>query len=214
MRSQRSSRQPTPSLRNAFDVRLASAGRMARGGSAIGQEQFEHLFEADFDQIAESLLHFLDVAKLGEGPSAVSVEPVHAGDPIVLHRHFLVFCVLSAVALDLDDQLEKAVGAAPGVHQQDEIGNVDQGFGTRSLRDLQPCSLTSCDFTSRLSPVQGRFGESASPRGRQGPGRNDSDEEVAVCISVRRVPLSFSSTCSWKESFALANLRAAPAAPT
>ena len=130
MYSQRSSRQRALSLRNVFDARLASAGRMARGGSAIEQERFEHLFEADFDQIAGILLHFVDIAKLGEGPSAVSIEPVHAGNSIVLHRHFLVFCVLSTIALDLDDQLERVVGAAPIVHQQDEIGNVDPGFGT------------------------------------------------------------------------------------
>ena len=40
--------------------------------------------------------------------------------------------------------------------------------------------------------------------------------KVAVCISVRRVLLSFSSTYAWKEPFArvLANLRAAAVAPT
>ena len=130
MYSQRSSRQRTLSQKNFFDVRLASADRMARGSSAVVQERFEHFFEADFDQIAEILLHFVGVAKLGEGPTAIRIKRVHAGNPTILHRHFFVFCVLSTAALDLDDQLERVVGAAPVVHQQDEIGNVDPGFGT------------------------------------------------------------------------------------
>ena len=66
--------------------------------------------------------------------------------------------------------------------------------GENGIKERQPVRRPDVDrgrarqraSILRLSPAPGR----------QGPGRNDSDEEVAV--SVRGIPLSFSSTCPWK----------------
>ena len=86
-----------------------------------------------------------------------------------------------------------------------------QAFAGRRPRPCAPTRLYFATFAS------GRGGSKNRPRRHRGrQSRNDSDEEVAVCISVRRIPLSFSSAYPWKEPFAwvLANLRAAASAPT
>ena len=80
-------------------------------------------------------------------------------------------------------------------------GEQNQGAATCSPTGHRPrhCSPTRCASTLRLSPAfwRRRFGDSTSPApGTTGPKSVRAKFlKVAVCISVRRVLLSFSSTC-------------------
>ena len=90
----------------------------------------------------------------------------------------------------------------------------NRGAAACSPTGPRPCGRTSCVSTSRRSPAAWRRRGSAWPA----PGKTGRRPvrtkllKVAILISVRRVPLSFSSVCPWKDLFArvLANLRAPP----
>src|SRR3546814_12122825 len=79
------------------------SGRRSDGlgsGSAGGK----HLLELGQYFVFEVDVELPDITELSEGPAAVSLEIVHARNPVVLHRRLLVFGVFAAIALDFDDE--------------------------------------------------------------------------------------------------------------
>jgi adenine-specific DNA-methyltransferase len=73
-----------------------------------------------FDRGREIGLDPVDRCDLGEGPPAIRAEPVDAGHPVRFHRGLFFLRILAAVALDLDDKVDKIVLTAlnpwPGNH--------------------------------------------------------------------------------------------------
>src|SRR3546814_13810906 len=72
------------------------SGRRSDGlgsGSAGGK----HLLELGQYFVFEVDVELPDITELSEGPAAVSLEIVHARNPVVLHRRLLVFGVFAAM---------------------------------------------------------------------------------------------------------------------
>src|SRR3546814_9884138 len=81
------------------------SGRRSDGlgsGSAGGK----HLLELGQYFVFEVDVELPDITELSEGQAAVSLEIVHARNPVVLHRRLLVFGVFAAIALDFDDEVQ------------------------------------------------------------------------------------------------------------
>ncbi len=71
----------------------------------------EHVVEMLFDFAFEVQSDLIDVTKFDECPSAIGLEVVDAGHPIVFHRGFLFFGVFSTIAFNLNYQLQIVWGS-------------------------------------------------------------------------------------------------------
>src|SRR3546814_8233120 len=75
------------------------------------------------------------ITELSEGPAAVSLEIVHARNPVVLHRRLLVFGVFAAIALDFDDEVQGIIVAIVYLHN--EVRAIDPGLGAVAVGHIQ-----------------------------------------------------------------------------
>lgn len=72
----------------------------------------DHLAEFALNLLGEVGLDLINLPELRERPATVVSGVVDAGNPVGFHRLLLLFSVFAAVALDLDDGMQKIV---PGV---------------------------------------------------------------------------------------------------
>jgi hypothetical protein len=76
-------------------------------GRFLYADVFYHLVEFGFHPGLEVGTDLVDVAELRERPTAEGAKMVYAGDPVRLYGRLLLLGVLSPIALDLDDQIER-----------------------------------------------------------------------------------------------------------
>ena len=62
---------------------------------------------------------------------------IHTGHPVLVHRRLLLLGVLAAVALDLDDEVERVLPAPAVVDEDDEVRQVAAALGAVAVRDLE-----------------------------------------------------------------------------
>ena len=96
-----------------------------------------HLFELCFDLGREVSFDFINIAELGEGPTAMGAEVIHTRDPVGFHGGGLFLRVFAAVAFDFHDEVEQVVRVVAVVHEDDEVWEVAAGFGAVAVRDFQ-----------------------------------------------------------------------------
>ena len=84
------------------DVSSGAAGRARHQAAAFTMRLSTSCREIFLDRRYTS-------RELGEGPAAEAAEVVDAGHPQVAHRFGLGLGVLAAIALDLEDQVERLV---------------------------------------------------------------------------------------------------------
>jgi hypothetical protein len=92
-----------------------------------------------FDQRIEPRWDRVDVGGLGKGPTTVSADIVDPGHPIGVHRGRLLLGVLAAIALDLDDQIQRIVMSV--VDPDDEVWQVSFGRRTVEIGHLETEAL-------------------------------------------------------------------------
>ena len=118
----------------------------------MGRNFVEHLVELGFNLRLKVGFHGVDIAELGEGPAAVRLEVVHAGDPVGVHRRFLLLGILAAVAgtppAFIAYEHNKTYGIAEMLGMQDHV---------LDLNDVDPASTVR--LVSRLWDERSRCRE-------------------------------------------------------
>ena len=93
------------------------------------------------DQRGEFLLHLEHVVEFLERPAPIGAKVVDAPDPFLMHGFGFELHVFAAIALDLDDQVQGIVGAAPVVDVDDEIRQVETRRRSVLVRNFKAKAL-------------------------------------------------------------------------
>jgi hypothetical protein len=94
------------------------------------------LVEGGVDVVGEVGVHGEGLGDFEEGPAAVGLEVVDAGDPVGVHGEGFLLRVLAAEALDLDDEVERIFLSVAVVDFQDEVREVAVGGGSLEVGDF------------------------------------------------------------------------------
>lgn len=85
-------------------------------------------------KVGLNLVHFREFSK---STATVATIVVDSGDPVGVHRRFLLFRILASIALDLHNQVRQVLFPLPVLDQPDEIGKIRTRFRTVAVRHFE-----------------------------------------------------------------------------
>ena len=83
-------------------------------------------------------LNLIDICELGKSPATIAPVIIHTGNPVGIHSRFLLFRVLSAIALDLNNEMQEIVVATAIINQNNKVRDVRPRFRAVAVGHLQP----------------------------------------------------------------------------